>query len=148
MVKRYHSALARRLGQNIACYRRRAKLTQEQLAEAIQVETLTVSRYERGTALPSLVTLETLSVLLRISVTDLLADEGNTQAEPMPVFPRSEEGEQFLVILESLPSDERSAVMDVLKTLAGFLRKKGSRSRKVPKASSRKLERQQADDAE
>ena len=36
MVRRYHTGLARRLGQNLAHYRRRAGLTQEQLAEHIE----------------------------------------------------------------------------------------------------------------
>jgi transcriptional regulator with XRE-family HTH domain len=44
MVSRYHTGLARRLGQNLAHYRRRAGLTQEQLAEHIEVEIATVSR--------------------------------------------------------------------------------------------------------
>ncbi|MDR2926438.1 MAG: helix-turn-helix domain-containing protein [Azoarcus sp.] len=131
MVKRYHSALARRLGQNLAYYRRRAKLTQEQLAEAIQVETLTVSRYETGAALPSLVTLEAVSMLLRVSIADLLEEEA---------FPRSEGEEQFLGTLESLSLDERSTVIDALRTLAGFFRKHGSRPRRTPKAGSRDLD--------
>jgi transcriptional regulator with XRE-family HTH domain len=58
MVRRYHTGLARRLGQNLAHYRRRAGLTQEQLAEHIEVEIATVFRYETGATLPSLVTLE------------------------------------------------------------------------------------------
>ena len=51
MVRRYHTGLARRLGQNLAHYRRRAGLTQEQLAEHIEVEIATVSRYETGATL-------------------------------------------------------------------------------------------------
>jgi len=146
MVKRYHSALARRLGQNLAYYRGQAKLTQEQLAEAIRIETATISRYETGASLPSLVTLDDLSTLLRVSIADLLTEEGKTRAEPTRVFPRTEEGEQFLVILESLTPNERSTVMDVLKTLASFLRKQDPRPRKTPKAGSRDLDRQQDDD--
>jgi transcriptional regulator with XRE-family HTH domain len=114
MVKRYNSVLAHRLGQNIAHYRKRAKLTQEQLAEAIQVEVVTVSRYETGTSLPSLVTLESMSALLCVPIADLLAEEA---------LPRSDEGEQFLVMLESLSTSERPAVMDMLVTLVALLRK-------------------------
>jgi transcriptional regulator with XRE-family HTH domain len=118
MVKRYHSALARRLGRNLAYYRKRAKLTQEQLAEAVQVETLTISRYETGAAIPSLVTLEALSILLRVSIADLLEEEA---------FPRSEGEEQFLGMLGTLSSDERTTVIDALRTLTDFLRKQGRR---------------------
>ena len=133
MVKRYHSSLARRLGRNLAYYRKCAKLTQEQLAEAIQVETLTVSRYETGVALPSLVTLEAFSKLLRVPIADLLAEE---------TFPRSEGEEQFLWILGTLTSDERSTVIDALRTLTSFLRKQGSRPGKTPKKGARDLDQQ------
>ena len=137
MVKRFHSALAHRLGRNLAYYRKRAKLTQERLAEAAQVEVATISRYESGTTLPSLVTLEAMSMLLCVSIADLLTEEAfprpgkrETQAEsnPNPTQPlsRSEERRQFLMMLESLPPDERSAVMDVLTTLVDFLRKQRS----------------------
>jgi transcriptional regulator with XRE-family HTH domain len=128
MVKRYHSTLAHRLGRNLAYYRKCAKLTQEQLAEAVQVETMTVSRYETGAALPSLVTLEALAMLLRVSIADLLTEEA---------FPRPEEGERLLGMLESLSSDERSAVMDVLRILGGFLHKQDPRPRKAHKAGLR-----------
>ncbi|MCL1861632.1 MAG: helix-turn-helix domain-containing protein [Proteobacteria bacterium] len=114
MVKRFHSALAHRLGQNLAHYRRCARLTQEQLAEAIRLDVATVSRYETGVTLPSLVTLETISTLLRIPIANLLTEEK---------LPCSEEGEQLLAMLESLSSKERSAVMEMLTTLADFLRK-------------------------
>jgi transcriptional regulator with XRE-family HTH domain len=117
MVKRYHSALAHRLGQNLAHYRKRAGFTQERLAETVRVEVATISRYETGATLPSLVTLETVSMLLHVSIADLLSEE------PLP---QSEEGERLRVMLESLPSDERSAVMDVLTTLIDFLRKQRS----------------------
>ncbi|GHT93656.1 hypothetical protein FACS1894116_06140 [Betaproteobacteria bacterium] len=113
MVKRYDRALALRLGQNLAHYRRRAKLTQEQLAEAIRVEVATVSRYETGATLPSLVTLEALAARLHVAIADLLAEE-----KPE----RSGEGEQLLAMLEPLSLAERSAVLKVLTTLVDFLR--------------------------
>jgi transcriptional regulator with XRE-family HTH domain len=113
MVKRYQSALAHRLGRNLSHYRKRAGLTQEQLAEAIHVEVATISRYETGATLPSLVTLETVAVLLRVSIADLL---GEKALSPL------EEDEQIRVMLELLSSDERRAVLEVLTTLVDFLR--------------------------
>jgi len=136
MVKRYRSALASRLGQNLAYYRKRAKLTQEQLAEAIRIETATISRYETGIALPSLVTLEALSELLRVSIADLLTEEA---------FPRSEEEEQFLVLLGALSPGERSAAIDALRGLLSLLRKQSPRPRKTLKPGSRDLDQKQAD---
>jgi transcriptional regulator with XRE-family HTH domain len=128
MVKLYHSGLARRLGRNLARYRRRARLTQEQLAEAIQMEVTTISRYETGATLPSLVTLENVAALLCVSIADLLTEE--TPSPSMP--PPSDEGEQIRVILEPLSPDERQAVLEVLTVLVGFLRKQGRmRSKRI-----------------
>jgi transcriptional regulator with XRE-family HTH domain len=116
MVKRYHSALAHRLGRNLAHYRRRARLTQEQLAEAIRVEVATVSRYETGATLPSLVTLETMAALLNVTVAGLLAEEAPAH---------SCEGEQVLAMLEPLTAGERRAVLEVITTLVDFVREQG-----------------------
>lgn len=119
MVKRYHSALAHRLGRNIAHYRKRAKLTQEQLAEAICVEVATISRYETGATLPSLVTLDAVSGLLHVPITYLLTGD----------VLQPDEREQYLMVLESLSPDERSTAMDVLAALADSLRRHKRKSR-------------------
>jgi transcriptional regulator with XRE-family HTH domain len=119
--------LARRLGRNLAHYRRRAGLTQEQLAEAIRVEVATVSRYETGATLPSLVTLETMAAQLNVAITGLLAEE--TPA-------RSDEGERMLAMLEPLTVEERRAVLDVLATLVGFLREQRREGRAGVKADA------------
>jgi len=120
MIKRFHSALARRLGRNIAFYRKRANLTQEKLAEAVQVESLTISRYETGGNLPSLVTLEAISMSLCVPISELLSEKAH---------PRSEEGEQCFAMLELLSPDERSTVLNVLAALVDSLRKQGKKPR-------------------
>lgn len=133
MIKRFHSTLAHRLGRNIAYYRKRANFTQEQLAEAICVEVTTISRYETGANLPSLVTLEAVSVSLRVSVTDLLSEKPH---------PQSDEGEQCRVMLESLLPDERLTVLNVVTTLVDSLRRqrKKPRTRKVFGVDSHNLD--------
>lgn len=122
MVKKFHSALARRLGQNIAAFRHRAALNQEQLAELIEVEISTLSRYETGATLPSLVTLENLAILLHCTVSDLLA-------EKPPI--KSPETICIEAMIEPLKLDERKMVMQMIETLVGFLRlRKAGRPRK------------------
>lgn len=64
-----------RLSRNIAERRRVIGLTQAQVAERLNIDTETVSRFERGRHLPSLVTLERLASVLATSVSDLLAEE-------------------------------------------------------------------------
>ncbi|GHU28545.1 hypothetical protein AGMMS50256_11060 [Betaproteobacteria bacterium] len=121
MVKLYRLELACRLGQNLAHYRRRASLTQEQLAEAIRVEVATVSRYETGATLPSLVTLEAMAVLLNVAIADLLTEK---------VPAHSGEGERMLAMLEPLTPGERLAVLDMMTTLVSFLREQRREGRK------------------
>lgn len=54
--------------------RREMGLTQAQLAEALGVDTETLSRFERGKHLPSLKTLEKLASLLVVPMAALLAE--------------------------------------------------------------------------
>ena len=52
------SIIERRLGRRVAELRKLAGLTQAQLAERLDVATETISRLERGAAVPSLARLE------------------------------------------------------------------------------------------
>ena len=119
MVKQFHSALALRLGRNIAAFRRRADINQERLAELINVEISTVSRYETGTTLPSLVTLENLAKVLHCTVSDLL-DEDRPAKSP--------EGISIEAMIASLGAKDRKMVMETIKTLVGCLQQRKSGS--------------------
>jgi transcriptional regulator with XRE-family HTH domain len=72
--KKAGARLAKKLGANIAALRKAQKKSQEQLAERLGVATETISRFERGATLPSLVTLQRLGQLLRVPITELLTD--------------------------------------------------------------------------
>ena len=117
MVIRRRTALARRLGRNIATYRHRAKLTQEELAECVDVEIATISRYENGAVLPSLVTLETLANVLHCGMADLL-DEKPPDKSP--------EGERIEAMIEPLLLAERELVVQLIEAAVRFLRKRTS----------------------
>lgn len=69
------SDLSSRLSRNIAERRRALGLTQAQLAERLGVDTETLSRFERGKHLPSLLTLERLASLLMLTMGELLAEQ-------------------------------------------------------------------------
>ncbi|MFY2561192.1 helix-turn-helix domain-containing protein [Corallococcus terminator] len=60
--------LAQQIGTQVRAARQRAGLSQAQVAEAIHVPTLVVSRLERGKMLPTLSTLVGLCGVLRIPV--------------------------------------------------------------------------------
>lgn len=139
MVKRYHSAMARRLGRNIAAYRRRAALTQEQLAYRIDVEIATISRYETAAALPSLVTLERLAHTLHCSVAQLLEEKTPT---------RSAEIERVEAMIEPLDLDERALVVNLLESAVAFVRqRKVGRPRKRPAKEASSAPGKDADNA-
>lgn len=75
IARRSGEHLAARLSKNISARRRALSLTQAQLAERLGVDTETLSRFERGKHLPSLLTLERLAALLLTTVAELLAEE-------------------------------------------------------------------------
>jgi transcriptional regulator with XRE-family HTH domain len=63
-----------RLSKRIAERRRQLHLTQAELAERVGVDTETISRFERGKYLPSLLCLERLALELNTSMGALLDD--------------------------------------------------------------------------
>lgn len=67
--------LGKRLGKNIAENRKGIGWTQANVAEKLGVDTETISRFERGASLPSLVTLEKLAHALNTTISDLLEED-------------------------------------------------------------------------
>jgi transcriptional regulator with XRE-family HTH domain len=106
-------ALAQRLGSSLAAKRKSRNWTQADLAERVGVDTETISRFERGAALPSLVTLEKLAHAIRASLAELLT-ESSAHAD-----------DQALVLsawLNDLAEQDRMLVLDVTKRLCQHLR--------------------------
>ena len=67
--------LAARLANTIAAHRSALGLSQAELAERMDISAKTVSGFERGRHLPSLVTLVRLAEALRVSVGELLGEQ-------------------------------------------------------------------------
>ena len=59
------------ISKNIAFYRKKANLTQSQVATALSVKTTTVSTWERGASVPDIETLYNLCKLLGVSLEDI-----------------------------------------------------------------------------
>lgn len=76
--------MKKELGRAIRELRERRKITQQQVADHLQVERGTVSRYESGDIAPSFERLAELAKLLAIDTSELLhfAETGNTEAAP------------------------------------------------------------------
>jgi transcriptional regulator with XRE-family HTH domain len=83
--KKESAKLAKRIGKNIAERRKALHWTQYQLAERIGVDAETISRFERGVNLPSLLTLLGLAEALRISAGELLSRIGQNQSAPTAI---------------------------------------------------------------
>ncbi|WP_075792006.1 MULTISPECIES: helix-turn-helix transcriptional regulator [Massilia] len=69
------AALGAQVGRNIRTARTQRGMTQGQLAEAIDIETATLSRIEIGAQLPSLDRLQHISEVLQVHLRSLVAEE-------------------------------------------------------------------------
>jgi len=78
--------LGPRLGKKIAAYRKKRGMTQAQLAEVVSVDNETISRFERGTALPSLLRLFKITQALDIGVGDLLVEASSRPQDSERLF--------------------------------------------------------------
>lgn len=76
-VKKSSTSLGVLLGKNIADRRNALGLTQAEFAEKLGADTVTVSRFERGSHLPSLLRLERIADVLGIPLAELLSQSTN-----------------------------------------------------------------------
>jgi transcriptional regulator with XRE-family HTH domain len=107
--------LAVRVGTAIADQRRTRGLTQAQLAEMIDLEQEAVSRWERGTRVPTLHRLQQLSDALECSV-DQLLQRGSTRPD-----------DQLAIVanaLSGLDADERTLVVNFVQQFTEMLKAK------------------------
>lgn len=76
------------IGPNIAFLRKSHQLTQQELAEKINITHQAVSKWERGESLPDLSSLYHLSVVFRTSIDDMVKQElnpSNTDIDLSPI---------------------------------------------------------------
>ena len=104
--------LGKRLGRRIAEHRKAIDWTQDQLAERLNVDAETISRFERGVTLPSLVTLDSLAAVLKTSAADLLS---------MASVAPSDQAIQISAWLACLSEKDSEFVMDQIKRLCNHL---------------------------
>ncbi len=109
--------LAVRLPRNISKQRQALGLTQAQLAERLGVDTETLSRFERGKHLPSLLTLERLAGVLFMTVGELLSEE--------PIV-ADDDAIAISSWLSRLSPEDKLFAQGMLKQLCGYLGERGS----------------------
>jgi transcriptional regulator with XRE-family HTH domain len=90
-----------RVGRNIKAARTRARMTQGELAEAIDVENVTLSRIETGAQLPSLDRLQHIAEVLQLPLQALVADDatmsGLVETMVMTIRDLPEREQEFLL---------------------------------------------------
>ncbi|KWZ34547.1 helix-turn-helix domain-containing protein [Burkholderia anthina] len=107
--------LAARVGTAIAEQRRARGLTQAKLAEMIDLEQEAISRWERGTRVPTLYRLQQLSDALNCSVDQLLQRGSKRPDDQLAIIADA---------LDGLDSDERELVVNFVQQFADMLRAK------------------------
>ena len=95
------------LGRNLYCYRKKKKLTQEELAEALDLSVGFISQLERGITKPSLDTLSDICDYLNCSIGTILESSNNINTPELL---------EFTELYQSLPKKEQRLFFCMLKT--------------------------------
>jgi transcriptional regulator with XRE-family HTH domain len=109
------TSLASVIGRNIASVRKQRGLTQAAVAERIDVDAETVSRFERGAVMPGIATLERLCSVLECSWMELL-EGGSSDAQQV--------AHDIVRLLEPLADDDRLFLLEQVKVWTGKLRER------------------------
>lgn len=113
--KERSSQLALRLGRNIAARRKQLDWTQDQLAERVEVDAETISRFERGAHLPSLPTLDRLAIAMKTNLGDLVLAQTSTELDDSTVIS---------AWMQGLSPENRHFVLNVVRECCEHLRDK------------------------
>lgn len=105
--------LATKIGHGIAAARKRCGITQEDLGVLLGVEPETVSRFERGATIPSLVTLQMLADALATTMANLIGE-----SSPMP----NDQASVLSGLLSELKPEDRLLITGMIKDLCVRLR--------------------------
>jgi len=114
VIENKAASLGQSLGKNIAARRKFLGLTQATLAEKLGIDTITVSRFERGSHLPSLLRLEQIAVTLEMSVAQLFSESSNLLSDQALLAQN---------LLAGLSEADRQLVLSMLNVWCGRLRK-------------------------
>ncbi|ROV57292.1 helix-turn-helix domain-containing protein [Neisseria chenwenguii] len=102
-----HTEINRQIGKAIAKYRQQSELTQEQVAELLELSNETVSRMERGMIMPNVMRLMELADIFGCSAADLLG-KGNRV---------SEQSTYFANLMEGVGEEDRKLVLELIERL-------------------------------
>ncbi len=99
------------IGEQIAFYRKRKRMTQEQLGEALGVTNRTVSKWEAGVSSPGIDLVPALASALGISLDSLFGIEGKEESNELSALIRDA---VFAAVREILPPAVENALQESL----------------------------------
>lgn len=106
------------IGKRIRVFRHQAGLTQERLAEELEITFQQVQKYERGVTKVNLERLQQLAEVLRVPISSFFDDEPSCCA-----FQLSEEEKRLIEAFRGINAqNHRESVVDIV---SGLARKKG-----------------------
>lgn len=102
------------IGLQIARLRNEREITQEELAKSIDVTPETISRLERGTAIPSLRTIEKISIALHTTLKDLFDFEHTQKPKHSTI---ESESAKLITYLKTRKADDIKMSYRILKNI-------------------------------
>lgn len=118
MPKRKCSSVDSSLGQNLIFFRKMVGWTQQQIADMLNINRTTYTKYELGTSEPSLEILKKIASLLNVDMNTLL-DENTISAvydidSVDDAFQLSPEEIKLIAMFRQLEKDEKESLLDQL----------------------------------
>lgn len=114
-MKTNRQQFAKQLGITIASYRQQIGLTQEQIAEKLEMGNEAISRIERGVVMPTLARLIELADIFDCQLADLLGkNSGRTK----------DEADYLHQLLKERTMEERQMIVEVIEKMVALLEKR------------------------
>lgn len=102
--------LGKRLGRAIAERRKAKNLTQDDLAGLVEVDAETISRFERGTSMPSIQRLMVIAEALGAGIGDILSATSHLA---------SDRAQELAAVLQKLEERDQELLLDFAQLLQG-----------------------------
>ena len=121
MPKRKCSEVDLYLGSNLSYYRKLAGFTQQQVAEMLNLNRTTYTKYETGASEPSIEILKALAVILEVDVSLLLTDEMDPDLVEDVIEGYHHSADRFFSVwkqFDDLDEQERREIEEMLDTFS------------------------------
>ena len=125
-TRRTNKELATQIGLAIRSRRKSANMTQEALAEAVELQAETISRFENGQRTPSIEKLADIANVLQVSVTVFFEYVESANRQPDTDL----YAQKIQATLEKLPEEGKNFVLVVAQDYARYHQKKSKKVRK------------------